>query len=376
MNKLLITAVITFLIFGCGGKKEEKTNHTNSKNLSSGELLSLSDSVKVKLADKLTFINSYEGMLLFHAERYGLVLTDYSGKILNDFNPVGGAENEVGYVIKQICFMKNGALAIASERGISMYSQAGEFLTRMDQKFPYNSLDKEMYTYTKGGKDYFVTEILIPFTNLSFNSSIEDQYNYSTICMVHNLSSSNYQYIFPFPEESVFRQFVQYYPDYSSDVTFVKKHQLFGITYNPDKHLYLYSIDDLSKPQERIVLNPPNFKRPFTITIENGRGDSELTEQMIKCNSRLMNMTSVDDFVYIEYRPGLPKEQSDIPFKEANDLYKTYILKVDVVNKKHVASYELPYEVFHLQGSFNNQLVFSSKNEGYDFETFYLIDAP
>lgn len=164
--------------------------------------------------------------------------------------------------------------------------------------------------------------------------------------------------------------------DLDANMAISKKNRLLGFVFNPEQKVYLYDLSTNLSERGLITLIPPGFKRPVTQPFENGRPDLDLLKKAIRCNSRFLSMTSLGDFIYIEYRPGLAVEQSDVSASEANDSYKKYVLKVDLVRKRHIGSYELPYETFHLQGSFNNQLVFSSKTEGYDYETFYLIDAP
>ena len=374
MNKLLITSFIILTALGCDVKKEATSKQSENRKVKDGELLIFSDSLKIKLADKLTFIESYEGQLLFHAERYGIVLTDFSGNVISDFNPVGGAENEVGGKIKQMCFSNSGQIAIASDRGVSLFSSQGKFLSRMNKKFPYNSINKDLLNFIVEDQEYFISGAFIPTFHMNMTEREYYESYYSK--MIHNLDIEESTYGFNFPDHSIFKEYIEYYLDLGINITLSDEHKTICTVFNPDKRVYLYDFSNEPTIIGEIDLIPPDFKRPFTRSFEDGRPEIELIHQSIKCNSKMMNMSALGDFVYIEYRPGLPADQSDVPFEVANDSYKKYILKVDLVNKKHVASYKLPDEVFHLQGSFNDQLVFSSKTEGYDYETFYLIDAP
>ena len=376
MNKLLIVSAIVLSLIGCSVNKEEKKQPAINQSPLDGELLKFSDSLRIKLADKLTFIESYENLLLFHASRYGIVLTDFSGKKIHDFNPVGGAENEVGYKIKQTCFTKEGNIAIASERGIFIYSQNGQFMNKMAKKFPYNSRERTMHSFVDNNQNHFLTNVLIEPENFSMNMSLEEYYETMHLKMLHNYEDQTSQHILQLPPGSIFKKLDQFYMGLYAYTTTSAENKLLGVVFNPERKLYLYDLNSKLENKGVIKLSPPGYKMPFIQPIENGRADTDLLDKSIKCNSRFLRVISEGNFMYVLYRPGLSVEQSDVSFEEANDSYKKYILKVDIINKKHVGSYELPYEIFHLQGSFNNQLVFSSKTEGYDYETFYLIDAP
>lgn len=191
------------------------------------------------------FSPNQERILLFNSRNKEFIITDRSGKILNQFSKEGDIPDNPGTLADRPIFYDDGTIIAHGQKGIWAYDLDGENVWRIEREEPLGywfskSYGRSMYLLDP---PYYFT--VINYDLLSLNASNDSLYENQHALKIVNRKVKSVEPVLPLESFSRYLDGLGYQPSSMLPSNHLKGNRMV-VSYSKDEVIYLYDWVDKS----------------------------------------------------------------------------------------------------------------------------------